>query len=203
MAKRTRNNEYAHVQPQAIEVEMAVLGALMIDRDAYMEVCDKLVPESFYEPKHQMVYDAIRQLSMDESPVDVLTVTDKLAKMGKLDEVGGPGYIAELSAKVVTSANIEYHTSIVAEKYLARQMVHYVSDIGKKVLDETYDIKDVVDEAESTLFELSQKNIKKDFSVLSPIVDKAIELVKIAHSNNGGTTGISTGFTELDDKTCG
>ena len=195
--------EYAHVQPQAIEVEMAVLGALMIDRDAYMEVCDKLVPESFYEPKHQMVYDAIRQLSMDESPVDVLTVTDKLAKMGKLDEVGGPGYIAELSAKVVTSANIEYHTSIVAEKYLARQMVHYVSDIGKKVLDETYDIKDVVDEAESTLFELSQKNIKKDFSVLSPIVDKAIELVKIAHSNSGGTTGISTGFTELDDKTCG
>jgi len=149
--------EYAHVQPQAVEVEKAVLGALMIDKNAYMEVCDKLVPESFYDPKNQMVYDAIQRLSMDESPVDILTVTDKLAKMGKLDEVGGPGYIAELSSMVATSANIEYYSSIVAEKYLARQMIYYVSDVGKKVFDETYDIKDVVDEAESTLFELSQK----------------------------------------------
>lgn len=191
------------MQPQAVEVEKAVLGALMIDRNAYMEVCDKLVPESFYEPRNQMVYDAIRTLSQEDCPIDVLTVTDKLAKMGKLEEVGGPGYIAELSSRVVTSANIDYHTSIVAEKYLARQMIRYVSDVGKKVFDETYDIKDVVDEAESTLFELSQKNMKKDYSVLSPIVDKAVELVKIAHSNQGGITGISTGFTALDDKTCG
>ena len=194
---------FSHVQPQAVEVEKAVLGALMIDRNAYMEVCDKLVPESFYEPRNQMVYDAIRTLSQEDCPIDVLTVTDKLGKMGKLQEVGGPGYIAELSSRVVTSANIDYHTSIVAEKYLARQMIRYVSDVGKKVFDETYDIKDVVDEAESTLFELSQKNMKKDYSVLSPIVDKAVELVKIAHSNQGGITGISTGFTALDDKTCG
>ena len=82
---------YGHVMPQAPEVEKAVLGALMIDKDAYMEVCDKLLPESFYEPRNQMVYDAIRRLSMDESPVDVLTVTDKLGKMGNLEEVGGPG----------------------------------------------------------------------------------------------------------------
>ena len=195
--------EYGHVQPQAVELEKAVLGALMIDKNAYMEVCDKLVPESFYERRNQMVYEAIQWLSMDESPVDILTVTDKLAKMGRLDEVGGPEYIAGLSSMVATSANIEYYSNIVAEKYLARQMIYYVSDVGKKVFDETYDIKDVVDEAESTLFELSQKNMKKDYSVLSPIVDKAVELVKIAHSNQGGITGISTGFTELDDKTCG
>ena len=194
---------YGHVMPQAPEVEKAVLGALMIDKDAYVEVCDKLLPESFYEPRNQMVYDAIRRLSMDESPVDVLTVTDKLAKMGNLEEVGGPGYIMELSSKVATSANIEYHSNIVAEKYLARQMIRYVSTVGKKVFDETYDIKDVVDEAESTLFELSQKNMKKEYSVLSPIVDKALEMVKIAHSNQGGITGISTGYVMLDDMTCG
>lgn len=194
---------FGHVMPQAPEVEKAVLGALMIDKDAYLEVCDLLRPESFYEPRNQTIYDAIMRLSMEESPVDVLTVTDKLEKMGGLEEVGGPTYIADLSSRVATSANIEYHASIVAEKYLARQMIHYVGMVGKKVFDETYDIKDVVQDAESTLFELSQKNMKKNYSVLSPIVDKAMDLVKIAHSNKGGITGISTGYFKLDDMTCG
>lgn len=197
------DSTYGRLQPQAPEVEMAVLGALMIDRDAYVEACDKLSPESFYEPRNQMVYDAIRRLSLDESPVDVLTVTDKLGKMGCLEEVGGPSYIAELSSKVATSANIEYHANIVAEKYLARQMIHYVSVVGKKIYDESFDIKDVVQEAESTLFELSQKNMKKEYSVLSPIVDKALDQVKLAHANQGGLTGISSGISKLDDMTCG
>jgi replicative DNA helicase len=194
---------YGHLMPQAPEIEKAVLGALMIDKDAYMEICDMLRPESFYEPRNQMVYDAIVRLSVDENPVDVLTVTDKLGKMGKLEEVGGPAYIAELSSKVATSANVEYHAHIVAEKYLSRQMISYVSVIGKKTFDETCDIKDVVQEAESTLFELAQKNMKKDYSVLSPIVDRAMEMVKLAHSNKGGITGISTGYFKLDDITCG
>lgn len=194
---------YGHVMPQATDMEKAVLGALMIDKDAYLEVSNLLRPESFYEPRNQMVYDAIVRLSMDENPVDVLTVADKLGKMGKLEEVGGPAYIADLSSRVATSANVEYHANIVAEKYLARQMIQYVSVIGKKTFDETYDIKDVVQEAESTLFELSQKNMKKDYSVLSPIVDKAMEIVKMAHANIGGVTGISTGYNKLDDMTCG
>ena len=194
---------YGHVMPQALEVEKAVLGALMIDRDAYLEVCDKLIPESFYEPRNQLVYEAIRGLSMEESPVDVLTVTDKLEKMGHLEEVGGPAYIAELSSKVATSANIEYHSSIVAEKYLARQMIHYVGVVGKKVFDETYDIKDVIDEADSILFELSKKNTKKEYSVLAPIIDQAVKIVEAAHANKGGLTGISAGFYKLDDMTCG
>jgi len=195
--------ELAHVQPQAPEIEKAVLGALMIDRDAYMEVCNVLRVESFYEPRNQIIYEAIVKLNADERPVDLLTVTDMLGKMGKLDEVGGPGYVADLSSRVATSANIVYHANIIAEKYLARQMIHYVGTIGNKAFDETYDIKDVVQEAESILFELSQKNMKKDYSVLSPIVDKAMDLVKIAHSNKRGITGISTGYFKLDDMTCG
>ena len=201
--QQTLDLTYGHIMPQAPEMEKAVLGALMIDKEAYLEVCNLLRPDSFYEPRNQTVYEAIQRLSMDDSPVDVLTVTDRLEKMGKLDEVGGPVYITELSSMVATSANIEYYANVVAEKYLSRQMVHYVGVVGKKVFDETYDIKDILDEAESTLFELSQKNMKKDYSVLSSIVDKAVELVKIAHANNGGTTGISTGFTRLDDMTCG
>ena len=135
---------YGHVMPQAPEIEKAVLGALMIDKDGYLEVCNLLAPESFYEPRNQMVYEAIQQLGSDESPIDVLTVTDMLGKMGKLDEVGGPGYIAELSSRVATSANIEYHANVVAEKFLSRQMIEYVNVIGKKSFDETYDIRDVM-----------------------------------------------------------
>lgn len=194
---------YGHVMPQATDMEKAVLGALMIDKDAYLEVCDTLRPESFYEPRNQMVYEAIQRLAMKDSPVDVLTVTDMLGKMGKLEEVGGPGYIAELSSKVASSANIEYHANVVAEKYLSRQMIHFVGVIGKKTFDSTYDIKDVMQEAESTLFELSQKNTKKDYSVLAPVLDEAVKIVEIAHSNKGGLTGISTGLYKLDDITCG
>ena len=194
---------YGHVMPQAPEVEKAVLGALMIDKDAYLEVCDLLRPESFYEPRNQMVYEAIMKLSMDESPVDVLTVTDKLGKMGKLEEVGGPGYIAELSSRVASSANIEYHANVVAEKYLSRQMIHYVGEVGKKTFDETYPIKDVVNDAQAKLFELSQKNMRKDYSVLAPILERAVKSVQDAHSNTGGVTGIPTGFYKLDDITCG
>ena len=194
---------YGHVMPQAPEVEKAVLGALMIDKDAYLEVCDLLRPESFYEPRNQMVYEAIMKLSIEESPVDVLTVTDKLGKMGKLEEVGGPGYIAELSSRVASSANIEYHANVVAEKYLSRQMIHYVGEVGKKTFDETYPIKDVVNDAQAKLFELSQKNMKKDYSVLAPILERAVKSVQDAHSNTGGVTGIPTGFYKLDDITCG
>ena len=201
--KRRKDFDFAHVMPQAPDMEKAVLGALMIDKDAYLEVCDLLRPESFYEPRNQMVYEAIQQLSMEESPIDVLTVVDKLEKTGNLNEVGGPGYIAELSSMVVTSANIEYHAHVVAEKYLSRQMAHYVSIIGKKTFDETYDIKDVIQEADSLLLEISQKSVKKDYSVLAPIVNQAVKIVEAAYANKGGLTGISTGFYKLDDMTCG
>ena len=159
---------YAHVQPQAIEVEKAVLGALMIDRDAYMEVCELLHVESFYEPRHQKIFTAIQQLSMEEKPIDVLTITELLAKQGTLEEVGGPGYIAELSSRVATSANIGYHANIIAEKYLSRQLITYSSTIGKKAFDDTCDAKDVIEEAESMLFELAQTNVKKDYVHVSP-----------------------------------
>ena len=194
---------YGHVMPQAPDVEKAVLGALMIDKDAYMEVCNLLVPDSFYEPRNQMVYEEIQQLSKEESPVDVLTVTDMLGKMGKLEEVGGPGYIMDLSSRVATSANIEYHANVVAEKYLSRQMIQYVNVIGKKSFDETYDIRDVVQEAESVLLELSQKNMKKDYSALGSVVERAVKAVEEAYANKGSFTGIPSGLYKLDDMTCG
>ncbi len=194
---------YGHVQPQAPEVEKAVLGALMIDRDAYIEICELLRPESFYEPRHQKIYAAIRQLSMNEKPVDVLTVTEQLSKNGFIEEVGGPAYIAELSSRVATSANIEYHANIIAEKYMSRQLITYTNIIGKKAFDETYAPKDVIAEAESILYEIAQTNTKKDYVHVSPLIKEAEQIMTTASKNNGDVTGISTGYRELDDYTSG
>ena len=111
------DNTYVHPQPQAVEVERAVLGALMIDKDAYAVVCEILTPESFYEPRHQLVYTAIRDLVAEEKPVDIYTVTDRLAKNGTLEKIGGPVYVTEMSSRVASSANIEYHANIIAQKF--------------------------------------------------------------------------------------
>ena len=194
---------YAQVQPQALEVEKAVLGALMIDRDAYLLISELLCPESFYEPRHQKIFDAVRQLSMNEKPIDVLTVTEQLSRNGVLEEIGGPGYIAELSSRVATSANIEYHANIVAEKYLSRQLITYTNTIGKKAFDETCDPKDVVAEAESMLFDIAQTNVKKDYVHVSPLIKEASQIMMAASKNNGDVTGISTGYKRLDELTSG
>ena len=194
---------YAQVQPQAIEVEKAVLGALMIDKDAYLVISELLRPESFYEPRHQKIFDAVRQLSMNERPIDVLTVTEQLSRNGVLEEIGGPGYIAELSSRVATSANLEYHANIVAEKYISRQLITYTSTIGKKAFDETCDPKDVIAEAESMLFDIAQTNVKKDYVHVSPLIKEASQIMMAASKNNGDVTGISTGYKRLDDLTSG
>ena len=197
------DSTYGHLQPQAREVEQAVLGALMIDKDAYAVVCEILYPESFYEPRNQMVYAAIRDLSMAEKPVDILTVTDRLEKDGMLDEVGGPAYIAELSSRVASSANIEYHANIIAQKSLARQLISFASVVETKAFDETIDVDDLMQEAESSLFELSQRNMKKDYTQINPVIRQALDVIQKASANTDGLTGVPTGYHKLDDITSG
>jgi len=197
------DNTYAHVQPQAREVESAVLGALMIDKDAYAVVCEMLVPESFYEPRHQKVYRAIMELSLHESPVDVWTVTEQLAKQGDLEDIGGPAYITELSSRVASSANIEYHARIIAQKSLARQLIQFSSNIQTKAFDETIDIDDLMQEAEGSLFELGQRNMKKDYTQIDPVIKNAIDVIQKAAANKDGLTGVPTGYHKLDDITSG
>ena len=206
--RRTRrpqqtDNTYAHVQPQATEIERAVLGALMIDKDAYTVVCEMLYPESFYEPRNQKVYEAIRDLEMKEQPVDVWTVTEQLAKQGDLEDVGGPAYVMDLSSRVVSSANIEYHARIIAQKFLARQLISYASFVETKAFDETIDIDDLMQEAEGSLFELSQKNMKKDYTQIDPVIKNAVDVIQKAAQNKDGLTGVPTGYHKLDDITSG
>ena len=193
----------AKLQPQALEIEKAVLGALMIDKDAYAEVCEMLKPESFYEKRNQMVYEAIVSLSMGEKPVDVLTVTEELTRQGNLEKVGGPVYIAELSSRVASSANIGYHARIIAQKSLARQLISFASVVETKAFDETNDIEDVMQEAEGSLFELSQRNMRNDYTQVDPIIKSAIEVINRAAANKDGLTGVPTGYHKLDVLTSG
>ncbi|MDD7318065.1 MAG: replicative DNA helicase [Prevotella sp.] len=194
---------YGHLQPQALDAERVVLGALMIDRDAFSMVSDILRPETMYEPRNQKIFRAIQTLSMDEKPVDIITVTDQLAKDGTLEEVGGPGYILELSSKVASSANIVYHSHILAQKYMARQLIGFASMIETMAFDESQDIDELMQEAEGSLFELSQKNMRQDYTQIEPVVKQAIEQLKQAASNAGGLTGVPTGYNKLDDMTSG
>ncbi|HEY9543284.1 replicative DNA helicase [Prevotella sp.] len=197
------DSTYGHLQPQATDIEKIVLGALMIDKDAFSIVSELLVPETFYEPRNQKIYEAIRTLNMNENPVDVATVINQLQKNGTLEDVGGPAYLVELSSHVASSAHIEYHSHILAQKYLARQLISFSSRIETKAFDETVDIDELMQEAEGSLFEISQKNMKQDYIQIDPVIQQAVEILQSASQNSGGLTGIPTGYTKLDEMTSG
>ena len=200
---RAFDSNYGHMQPQAVDIEKVVLGALMIDKDAFSMVSETLRPETFYEPRHQKIYNAIQTLSVNENPVDIMTVVDELKREGTIDEVGGAPYIVELSSHVASSAHIEYHARILSQKFLARQLISYASVVETKAFDETVDVDELMQEAEGSLFELSQRNMKKDYTQVAPVISKAIEILQKASANSGGLTGVPTGYVKLDEKTSG
>ena len=193
----------AKIQPQDKEIEDAVLGALMLERDAYAIVCDLLSPESFYDPGNQKIYAAINKLGVMQQPIDMLTVTQQLRADGALDDVGGPVRISELTSNVASAAHIEYHARIVAQKFLARRLISFCSEIEKKSFDESYDIDDLLQEAEGKLFEISQGNLKKDFTQIDPVINSAMEQIEAAGKRESGLSGLQTGFDKLDKLTSG
>jgi replicative DNA helicase len=195
--------EIGKLPPQARELEEAVLGALMLEKDAYSIVGEILKPESFYDPIHQLVYGAIQGLSMQQKPVDVLTVVEELKRRGELEPAGGTLYIAELSEKVASAAHIEYHSRIIAQKYLARELISFSSEISQNAFDETVDVDDLMQETEGKLFEISQRNVKKDVIQINPVIKEALENIQIAANRKDGMSGLPTGFKELDVLTSG
>ena len=196
-------SEQGKLQPQDTELEEAVLGALMLEKDAYTTVCDILKPECFYEPNNQIIYSAIAKLGAQQRPIDMLTVTEQLRLDGKLDEVGGALRISELTGRVASAAHIEYHASIVAQKYLARELIEFSSEILNKAFDETNDVDDLMQEAEGKLFEISQRNLKKDVVQIDPIISEAIKQIQVAANRSDGLSGLQTGFHGIDKITSG
>ena len=195
--------DFGRVQPQALELEEAVLGALMIERDAYSLVSEILRAESFYDKRHQLIYGAITDLAMNQKPVDILTVKDQLEKRGDLADVGGAFYITQLSSRVTSSAHIEYHARIIAQKYLARELITFSSNVQKKAFDDTNDVDDLMQEAEGKLFEISQRNLKKDYTQINPVIAEAYENLQKAAARTDGLSGLESGFSRLDKITSG
>ncbi|MDE7410858.1 MAG: replicative DNA helicase [Paramuribaculum sp.] len=189
--------------PQDKDLEEAVLGALMLEKDAYTVVCDLLKAESFYEPANRKIYEAIQTLGAAQQPIDMLTVTEQLRHNGTLEEVGGAVFVAELTSRVASGAHVDYHARIVAQKYLARELITFASEIEKKAFDESNDVDDLMQEAEGKLFEISQRNVKKDVTQIDPVIGDAIEQIQIAANRASGLSGLETGFHDLDKLTSG
>lgn len=194
---------FGHIQPQALDFEEAVLGALMVESESYSMVCELLKPESFYDHRHQLIYKAIATLNYEEKPVDIMTVTEQLRHTGELEEAGGPFYITQLSGKVASSAHIEYHARIIAQKYLARELITFTSKIQTRAFDETQDVEDLMQDAEGDLFKISQQNLKKDYTQIDPVINEAYNMLENAAKHGDGLTGLSSGFTKLDAITSG
>ena len=191
------------MQPRDKDLEEAVLGALMLEKDAYTVVCDILKPASFYEPANQKVYEAIQHLGAAQQPIDMLTVVERLRHEGTLDEVGGPVFISELTSKVASGAHVEYHARIVAQKYLARELISFASQIEAKAFDESNDVDDLLQDAESRLFEISQRNVKKDVTQIDPVISQAIQQIESAANRTSGLSGLESGYHDLDKLTSG
>lgn len=189
--------------PQALELEEAVLGALMIEKDALNVVIDILRPESFYKEAHQGIFEAIFLLFSESQPIDMLTVTQQLRKMGKLEMVGGPSYIMKLTSGVNSAANIEYHARLITEQAIKRELISISTEVQREAFDDSSDVFELLDQTEQKLFQISENNIRKSFSSMSPLVQQAIRDLEARKDLKDGLTGVASGFTKLDRITSG
>lgn len=189
--------------PQAVDVEEAVLGALMLDKDALSNVIDSLRPETFYKDAHQHIFTAIKELFLASKPVDILTVVQQLKKSGELDLVGGPSYITSLTNRVASTANIEYHTRILNQKQIQRELISVSTKIIRDAYEDSTDALELLDTAEKDLFAVAEGNIKRNFAKMSDLVSEAKKQIETAGKQKDGLSGIPSGFTTVDRFTSG
>jgi replicative DNA helicase len=191
------------IPPQAVDLEEAVLGALMLERDALTDVIDILKVDSFYKEAHQRIYGAITQLFANSEPIDLLTVKNQLVTTGELEMAGGIQYLAELTQRVNSAANIEFHARIVVEHSLKRQMIQLSSEIQKLAYEDTTDVFSLLDTMEQKLFAIAEGNIRKNYADMGQIMRAALVELEMKKDQKEGLTGVPTGFTALDRVTSG
>ena len=197
------NMDMSRLQPQARDLEEAVLGALMLEKHAPEKVASYLKTDAFYVDAHQLIYGAIISLFTLGHPVDILTVTEQLRKDGTLESAGGAYYITSLTNKISSAANIEYHAHIVIQKSIQRQLITVAGEIGEKAFEETSDAFELLDRSEKQLFEIKNSTMTKNYDEVSDLIAKAIKDIEESTADGDGLTGIPTGFTELDRMTSG
>src|SRR5690554_467642 len=194
--------ERGKIPPQAVNLEEVVLGAMMIDKKGVEEAIDILHPEAFYSAKHQAIYEAILQLFESGEPVDLLTVANRLRQNKKLEVAGGEFYLVQLTQKVSSSAHIEFHARIVLQKFIQRSLIKISSEIIHDSYDETVDVFDLLDSAESKLYDVSQGNLKSSVATAQSLVIQAKKNIEEI-ANKQGLSGAPSGFTKLDKLTSG
>ena len=191
------------LQPQALDLEEAVLGALMLEKDALSSVIDVLKPEVFYDVRHQKIFSTIAVLFEKTSPVDILTVTAQLRQQGELEMIGGAYYITELTNRVASAANIEYHSRIIIQKYIQRELIRISTDVINMAYEDTADVLEMLDKAEKNLFEIAQNNLRRDSRKMDDLVHEALKDIEALKDKKDGLTGVASGFTDLDRMTSG
>jgi replicative DNA helicase len=189
--------------PQSIDLEGIVLGAILQEKDAFARVSEMLTPESFYLKAHEEVYRAMTLLAMNQEPIDMATVAEKLRSLGKLEEVGGVSFIASLTMRVLSSSSLEYHAKIVADKAQSRRLIAFASNVLQDAYADEEKIEEQMQRAEGKLFELATTKDSKDFQELDPLVQEAINEIQVAFNRVEGISGLSTGFDGIDEITSG
>lgn len=195
--------ELGKVPPQDIQIEQTVLGAMMLERFAVNETIDILHVNSFYDPKHQYIYSSIRELFAGTSPIDLITVTEHLRRKGELEAAGGVAYIASLTNRVGSAANIQAHARIISEKYIKRELIRVSSEILRDSYDDTIDVFDLLNRAEKELFGIAENNMSKQVKGMPEAVREAVAEIEKASLNKDGVSGVPTGFHALDKVTAG
>jgi len=194
--------ESGKLPPQALDLEEAVLGAMMIDKKGVDDVIDILQPDAFYKDAHKHIYEAIVQLFNDTQPIDLLTVSAQLKKNAKLEMAGGDFYLIQLTQKISSSAHIEFHSRIILQKFIQRSLIRISAEITEEAYDETTDVFDLLDKAESKLYEVTQGNIKRSSETAQSLVIQAKKRIEEI-AGKEGLSGVATGFHDLDKLTSG
>ncbi len=193
----------ARIPPHDIDAEQSVLGSILIDEDAIIKVSDLIIPESFYERSHQLIYEGMRDLYEKREAIDVVTLTNQLKKKKALTKVGGASKIAKLSNIVSTAANVESYAKLVREYHIKRKLISLSGRMSELAFDESKSAKDVLDIAESHVFKVSQKHSDQDFIPVKETLVESFERLDELQKSGGELRGVPTGFKDLDGKLAG
>lgn len=194
---------YGRIQPQAIPLEEAVLGAIMIDKDGFPSIIEILRKESFYLDKNQVIFEVMSDLFGKSQPIDLLTVHESLKKTNKLESIGGIGYLMDLTNKVGSAANIEFHARIIAQKFIQRELIRVSTQIIHDSFEDTKDVLELLDEAERGLYDITDQNLNTGYESLASLAVKAQKQIEAVSQKGSDTTGVTTGYAELDKMTNG
>lgn len=189
--------------PQNTEAEASLLGAILIDSDAIVKIADSVTPNDFYDQRHKYIYEAIMHLYEQRDAIDVLTLTDQLKNAGVLDIIGGPGYVTELTNFVPTAAHVEQYAEIVAQKALRRRLIAASQDMVGLGYDETKGLKELIEQAESRLFEVSQQHVKQSVVSIETILTESFDRLDELHKDKQKIRGVPTGYRDMDDMLAG